>query len=136
ALQGVVAIGVGLAVAPLAFQMFSRAPGGGEMIDDFAPYMREAKIDSFRTDLDTIDAAHVETAALLAADPTIAERQPAVATFAREWPAIDDDMGSMLATMRSNIDHYDGIAALPPFALFPWFFVAPGVLLAGLGLWS
>lgn len=135
-LQGVVAIGVGLALAPLAFQMFSRAPGGGEMLDDFAPYMVEGKIDAFRADLDTIDAAHLETEALLAADPTLVDRQPAVAAFADGWPAIDDDMGSMLATMRDNIDGYDGVAALPPFALFPWFFVAPGLALAGLGVWS
>lgn len=121
------AVGVGLALAPVAFRMFERAPKGGDMIDGFQPYMNVEKIDEFRGDLATIGAAHAEL-------PSVDTQKPGIATFQREWPAINDDMGSMLATMRSDIGRYDGVAALPPFPLFPWFFVIPGLLTAGVAL--
>lgn len=130
---GVLVIGIGLALAPVAFQMFERAPRGGDMIDGFAPYMTTGRIEAFRADLATIGAAHTEARDRLDADR---ERFAAVAAFDERWPAIDDDMGSMLTTMERNIDNYDGVAALPPFPLFPWFFVIPGVLLAGSAGWS
>ncbi len=38
----------------------------------------------------------------------------------------------MIATMRDNIENFEAVAALPPFPLFPWFFVAPGVIVAGM----
>ena len=40
----------------------------------------------------------------------------------------------LIGAMSDNIPNYDAVAALPPFGLFPWFFVAPGVLLAGISL--
>jgi len=127
-----VAIGVGLALAPAVFQMFTRAPGGATMIEGFRPYMDSATIEGFQRDLATIDAAHAEAQALLAAEPAV--RAGSVRAFHTAWPAIDADMGSMLATMREDIEGYEGVAALPPFALFPWFFVAPGALLAAAGV--
>ena len=116
-------IGLLLAAAPVAFQMFSRAPRGGDMIDGFKPYMNVERIDRFRTDLSTIDAAHAQAIAVVAPSP-------AVQRFLTEWPAIDDDMRSMLTTMEHNIGNYRGVAALPPFVLFPWFFVIPGLAVA------
>ena len=127
------AIGLGLALAPVAFQMFTRAPGGGTMIKGFQPYMNVTTIDDFRHDLAVIDAAHQQSSALLAA-PNQTRRYPAVASFDNQWPSINDDMGSMLTTMRNNIDHYNGVAALPPFVLFPWFFVIPGLLIAAVAI--
>jgi hypothetical protein len=38
--------------------------------------------------------------------------------------------------MADNLDNFAAVDALPPFALFPWFFVIPGVLITGFGLWS
>jgi hypothetical protein len=135
-LRTIACIGIGLALAPLIFQMFTRAPGGGRMIDDFEPHMEATKIGGFVADLDTIDTAQSEAVALLANTPDGATRYPQVARFTDAWPAIDDDMSSMLTTMDRNIGNYRGVAALPPFALFPWFFVIPGVLLAGVAVWS
>lgn len=122
-------LGLALAAAPVAFQMFSRAPEGGQMITDFRPYMHEQKIDEFRGYLDEIDAASTEVSQHLGAspDPT---RWPALTVLSREWPTINGDMGDMLATMRANIERFRGISALPPFVLFPWFFVLPGVITA------
>lgn len=128
----ILALGLGLAAAPVAFQMFSRAPDGGRMIEDFRPYMTTAKIDEFRGYLDEIDAATTEISAHVAADP--ATPRPALITLERDWPTINGDMGDMLATMRSNIGRFRGISALPPFVLFPWFFVLPGVITAGCAL--
>jgi hypothetical protein len=121
-------IGVGLILAPVAFQMFERAPKGGHMISGFRPYMNDAKIDAFRTHLTTIGAARDDASQL--PPPRIGTGPTSV--FVRTWPAIDADMSSMLDTMQANIGHYRGVAALPPFPLFPWFFVIPGVLIVGI----
>lgn len=133
-LVAVAAIGVGLALAPVAFQMFERAPKGGDMIDGFGPYMDQAEIDEFRAHLSTIGAAQAELGPVLTDDarPQLA----AVASFDAQWSAIDADMRSMLDDMEANIGAYEGVAALPPFALFPWFFVLPGLLLAAGAVWA
>ena len=125
-------LGLGLALAPVAFQMFDRAPKGGDMIDEFQPYMTDEEIGEFRRHLSTIGAAQGEAARL----PADRLGDGAASRFVREWPAIDDDMGSMLRTMEDNIGRYDGVAALPPFPLFPWFFVIPGVLAAAVALFA
>src|SRR5205823_1998672 len=124
----VLAIGIGLVLAPVAFQMFTRAPEGGRMIEQFRPYMTTAKIDRFQGYLDEIGRADRETAGAVAAD----QRYGAVAELHRRWPGIDSDMSDMLATMRRDIGRYRGVAALPPFVLFPWFFVLPGLIIAAL----
>lgn len=131
------AIGVGLALAPVGFQMFTRAPKGGDMITSFAPYMKTAKIDSFSGFIADIRAANTESQAALAALPAD-ERAgyPGVTQLNDKWPGIDADMTDMLTTMRADIDNYDGVAALPPFPLFPWFFVLPGLMIAGVAGWS
>lgn len=40
----------------------------------------------------------------------------------------------MIGAMSDNVDNYQAVAALPPFPLFPWFFVLPGLLIVGLAL--
>ena len=40
-------------------------------------------------------------------------------------------MTPMIGAMSDNVDNYEAITSLPPFPLFPWFFVAPGLLIAG-----
>ena len=130
-------IGIALALTPVAFQMFTRAPKGGAMIDGFKPYMTTTRIERFEADLATIDHAHANAVALRAQFPqSSATRSPAINAFVDQWPAIDADMTSMLHTMQANIGHYNGVAALPPFVLFPWFFVLPGVIIAALAFRS
>ncbi|MEY2397011.1 MAG: hypothetical protein QOJ00_185, partial [Actinomycetota bacterium] len=130
------AIGLGLALAPVAFQMFTRAPKGGDMIESFKPYMRTQKIDSFKHFLGDISAANTESSAVLASAKPTAATFPGVTALNRDWPGINADMGDMLTTMRGDIPQFRGIAALPPFVLFPWFFVLPGVMIAGVAGWS
>lgn len=139
------AIGIGLALAPVMFQMFTRAPAGGDMIDDFAPYMTSGEIVQFEEYMRQIDAANTESAVLLrddldtfgAVDGSEVDTQlAAVVKLNDSWVSIDEDMSDLLARMDANLDNYSAVAALPPFDLFPWFFVLPGVIIAGLAAWS
>lgn len=129
------ALGAGLIAAPAVFSMFSRAPSGGEMIDDFTPYMTEEVIGGFADDLALIDRAVGDAAPAVAALPTEV-RTTYFGQLADAWPAIYDDMGGMLDTMGGNRSNFDAVAALPPFPLFPWFFVAPGAMAIGFALWG
>ena len=37
-------------------------------------------------------------------------------------------MAPMIGAMADNLGNYAAVKALPPFPLFPWFFVLPGLL--------
>ncbi|MGH9033618.1 MAG: hypothetical protein ACRDZV_15955, partial [Acidimicrobiia bacterium] len=137
----VLVVGLGLAAAPLAFQMFGRAPKGAVMLDEFRPFMTPARIHGFQSSMVEIDAAVAETDTELR--PFLARqagvdnaafdaRFPAFTGFADEWPGINEDMTDLLDRVEASIDNYEAVDALPPFTLFPWFFVAPGLLIAGL----
>lgn len=133
-------IGVGLMAAPAVFQMFERAPLGGDMIADFEPYMEQEKIDTFRGYMDLIDRAVAESAdlriAVVDGGSLTAEQYDTQFLFAKklsdEWVTINTDMTDLLDRMDANMDNYAAVAALPPFDLFPWFFVLPGAMVAGL----
>lgn len=137
AITGLV-IGLGLASAPAMFQMYDRAPQGGDMIDDFRPYMTQAKIDTFNGYMDTIGKAVGEVDALrtdmiarhAASADTFDTTYASVHTLATQWSAIDADMGDLLTRMDRNLDNYRAVAALPSFDLFPFFFVIPGGMMA------
>lgn len=141
----VLVLGLGLALAPVAFQMFDRAPKGGDMIDAFEPYMTPAKITQFegymaemraaRGEFDNQLRPELQTALGIDAAGVDARFVP-LASFDRQWPKLDADMSEMLVKMRRNIDNYKAVAALPPFPLFPWFFVIPGLMIAGLAAWG
>ncbi|MDH3754703.1 MAG: hypothetical protein OEU32_12590 [Acidimicrobiia bacterium] len=132
-------IGVGLIVAPFVFQMFTRAPEGASMIEDFRPYMTPDQVEEFRGYLVEIDAAEAETTQALR--PVLAEggvdydaTYPSAATLNSTWEAIDTDMTDLLDRMDANIDNFAAVDALPSFELFPWFFVLPGIILAVLAV--
>jgi hypothetical protein len=143
ALIVLIALGAGLALAPLVFGMFSRAPKGAVMLDEFRPFMTERRLNRFEGYMPEIDAAVRETDTRL--QPYLAERAgidrpqfdsrfATFTTFTRQWPAIDADMTDLLRRVHGNLDNYEAVDALPSFRLFPWFFVIPGVLTAGLAL--
>jgi hypothetical protein len=138
-----VVVGLGLAAAPAIFQMFTRAPLGGEMIDDFRPYMTQQRADTFRGYLALIDAAVAEANSELhpsivaggAIDDAGYRAQfPSVSTLEETWPAVNADMTDLVDTIDDNIANYEAVDALPPFLLFPWFFVLPGLMIAGVGI--
>ena len=67
---------------------------------------------------------HSSTTALTPTE--IAQRFPAVATLDTDWVHILNDMTPMIGAMSDNVTNYQALASLPPFPLFPWFFVDPG----------
>jgi hypothetical protein len=64
----------------------------------------------------------------------IATRYPAVTALDADWVHILNDMTPMIGVMSDSVTGYEAVASLPPFPLFPWFFVAPGLVVAGLAV--
>ncbi len=142
-LLAIVAIGVGLVAAPAIFQMFSRAPEGAVMIDEFRPFMTEEQVTLFTGYVSDIGAADEESRAVL--EPAIVgsgaldaaeydDQFGLLATLNDQWPAIDADMTDLLDRMDGNLGNFAAVDALPSFNLFPWFFVVPGLMVVGLGV--
>ena len=137
-------IGVGLVAAPFAFGMFSRAPKGAVMIDGFAPYMTTVRLDGYQRELSEINAGVRQTDTNVAAylnaagdDPRgFDAAHPGFASFATQWPVIDSKMTGLMDQVQGNLGNYQAVAALPSFTLFPWFFVIPGALIAGVAIVS
>lgn len=136
-----VLLGLGLVAAPAVFGMFRAAPLGGQMIDDFRPFMRQGALATLDDHLATIGAATAEVRetvlprleARTGTGPhALADRFPATADLVGEWPTIRSGMDTMLTDISANVDNFAAVDALPPFALFPWFFVVPGLLVVGL----
>lgn len=132
-------IGLGLMAAPAVFQMFTRAPMGGDMINDFRQYMTVEEVTKFEGYMSEIRLAEAESrevlrAGLVESDVlTEAEYDTQfilVSGFSNSWPAIDEDMSDLVETMSQNVDNFADVDALPPFPLFPWFFVLPGLFVA------
>jgi hypothetical protein len=132
-------VGLGMIVAPFVFQMFDRAPLGGDMIDDFEPYMTIEEVENFRGYLSEIDAANTESIeslrdALVRSGAVDASQYDvvlaSVANLNEQWPTVEADMTDLIDRMEANLDNYAAVAALPPFPMFPWFFVIPGAMIA------
>ena len=145
---GALIVGIGMIVAPFVFQMFERAPLGGDMIEDFEPYMTVEQVESFRGYLVEIDAANTESIdslrdALVTSGAVEASQYDtvlaSVVNLNEQWPTVDTDMTDLIDRMEANLDSYAAVAALPPFPMFPWFFVIPGVMIvaaAGVALYQ
>jgi len=132
-------IGLGLVAAPAVFQMFTRAPMGGDMIDDFRQYMTVEEVAKFEGYMAEIRLAEAESREVLRAglveSDVLSEAEYdtqfiLVSGFSNAWPAIDEDMSDLVETMSQNVDNFADVDALPPFPLFPWFFVLPGLFVA------
>jgi hypothetical protein len=142
----VVAIGIGLVAAPFVFQMFSRAPKGGEMMDDFTTIETRPRVQTMQGYFSTmaVGEGSIRLGIIPAlqreaglTDTQIADEFPSVAKLHDNWITIINEMTPMIGAMSDNVDNYQAIKALPPFPLFPFFFVLPGVIaavLAGLAL--
>jgi hypothetical protein len=132
-------VGVGLVAAPFAFGMFSKAPKGAVMIAGFKPYMTTARLNGYQRELAEINAGVRQTDTSAAAyldaaggDPGgFDAAHPGFAGFDQQWPTIDTTMTGLMDEVQGNLGNYRAVAALPSFKLFPWFFVIPGVLIAG-----
>ncbi len=132
----VVAIAVGLIAAPLAFGMWSRAPRGQTMVRALAAVETRSLVTQIQNDFGTIttgegslggelvpalEAHGLDTARIDAA-------LPAVAGLEGRWIGILQNLTPLIGVMSDNVANYQAVAALPPFGLFPWLFVIPGLV--------
>jgi hypothetical protein len=142
-LVALLVIGIGLALAPVGFQMFERGPKGAQMMDEFKPFMTDARLSGFQRDISDIDdAVHQANGRVVvrleghgtAAHKRFDDRFPGFAQFRDDWPPINADMSNLMSTIKANAGNYRAVAALPSFRIFPWFFVVPGIIVALLAL--
>jgi hypothetical protein len=134
-----VVLGVGLILAPVVFQMFQRAPKGGRMISAFRAIETTHNVEQIQGYFGTMAVGQgairlelvpaLEQAGL--STMQIQNTFPAVYTLDARWVPILNDMTPMIGAMSDNVANYQAIAALPPFPLFPYFFVLPGIFVAG-----
>jgi hypothetical protein len=135
-----VGLGVGLALAPVVFQMFQRAPKGGRMMSAFRTIETTSNVERIQGYFGSMAVG--QGAIRLELIPALTQKGltaaqidtefPAVATLDRQWVHILNDMTPMIGAMSDNVANYQAIAALPPFPLFPYFFVLPGLIVAGI----
>jgi hypothetical protein len=122
----VVAIGLALLALPFATAMWERAPKGERMMAAFTPYMKAERIARYERDVALLDKG------VRAARRYRHGRQQLTA-FTESWPAVHKRFRSLLDPIAANRANFEAVEALPSFRSFPWFFVAPGLLLIGLG---
>ena len=143
ALVALAVVGIGLALAPVGFQMFDRAPKGAEMMAEFKPFMTDARLSGFQRHIRNIDAAvHQANGRVVvaleghgpAAHKRFDTRFAGFAQFRNDWPPINTDMSGLMTKIKANAGNYRAMVALPDFRLFPWFFVIPGAIVALLAL--
>jgi hypothetical protein len=133
------AIGLALVIMPLGFGMFGKTPKGAVMIAGFKPYMTPARLNGYQSELHQINAGVRQTDTSVAtylngdvsSPKAFASTYPEFASFDQQWPAIDSKMTGLMSEVQRNLGNYRDVAALPSFRLFPWFFVIPGLLIAG-----
>lgn len=139
---GIVAAGIALALAPLGFQMFDRAPKGQRLIAAFRTLETRTTLTAVQNDFASLtigqgalDSELIPALTQRGLGPDQIDRAlPSVTALSHSWVRILGDLTPMLGVMSDNIAHYQAAAALPPFALFPWLFVIPGLLALGLVL--
>jgi hypothetical protein len=143
ALVALLVLGIGLALAPVGFRMFERGPKGAQMMDEFAPFMTDARLSGFQRHIRDIDAAvHQANGRVVvaleghgaAAHERFDRRFAGFAQFRGDWPPINADMSALMTKIKANAGNYRAMVALPDFQLFPWFFVVPGAIVALLAL--
>jgi hypothetical protein len=131
-----VVLGIGLAIAPLAFGMWTRAPKGAEMLSAFRTVETRGLVTKVQNDFATITTGEgalsgelvpaLEARGLSSAQ--IDRALPALATLEGRWIAILQDLTPLLGVMSNQVADYHAVAALPSFDVFPWVFVVAGLL--------
>jgi hypothetical protein len=131
-------MGMGLIAAPFIFQMMggeNRAFEGNSMIDDFKPIMTNERVGAVQGYFPVIALAEgqIRNELLpLAKAQSPDATPPVIGQFSQQWPGISSEFAQFLGVMSDNLDNFAAVKALPPFALFPFFFIVPGLLVAGL----
>ncbi|HZI38721.1 MAG TPA: hypothetical protein VFF24_10480, partial [Acidimicrobiia bacterium] len=138
--KALVVMGVGLIAAPFIFQMMggeNRAFQGADMISDFKPIMTAERVTSVQNYFPVIGLAEGQLRNQLmplARSQADAPSTPAIDEFSKAWPEIGNELAQFLGAMSDNLDNFAKVKALPPFSLFPFFFILPGLMVAGFAL--
>lgn len=140
--RAALALGVGLVLAPVVFQMFTRAPQGGRMVAAFQTLQTRETVQTIQGHFGTVavgqGAIRTELVPRLKArgwsDARLERELPASMRLQERWTAILNNLTPMIGVMSDNVGTYAAVAALPPFTLFPWLFVVPGLLVIALAL--
>src|SRR3954453_12025983 len=107
ALVALLVIGIGLALALVAFKMFDRAPKGAQMMVEFKPFMTDARLSGFQRHIADIQAGVRESDGPVAralegtgpaAHARYDRRFPGFAEFRDDWGPIHADMTQLLDT--------------------------------------
>lgn len=131
----VAAIGVLLIAAPFAWGMFEKAPQGARMMGAFTSIETTANVARMQGYFSTM--ATGQGAIRLTMAPELSRAgvaHPAADRLDANWIHVLNDMTPMIGAMSDNVDNYRAVSSLPSFALFPWFFLLPGLLLLALAL--
>jgi multisubunit Na+/H+ antiporter MnhG subunit len=136
----IVALAIGLIIAPLAFGMWARAPRGATMVSAFRTVETRGLVTKIQNDFDTITIGEGALSGELV--PALEEHGlstaqidralPAVAALENRWIGILQNLTPMIGVMSDNVTNYQAVAALPAFGLFPWLFLIPGLLVLAL----
>lgn len=143
----VLAVGTAMVLLPTVTGMWVRAPQGGHMISTFRPMLTKQNVALFTDDymqtlalgfgnvpgaMDTASQAlthkplsYPAAASYLASQPSLAD----LSYLQRNFASIAVPFTAMLAVMNTDRPAFHFVAGLPPFALFPYFFVLPGLIL-------
>jgi hypothetical protein len=138
--KALVVMGIGLIAAPFIFQMMggeNRAFQGADMINDFKPIMTSKRVTTVQNYFPVIGLAEGQLrnqlVPLAKAQPN-SPATPVIDQFSKTWPEIGSEFAQFLGAMNDNLDNFAKVKALPPFSLFPFFFILPGLMVAGLAL--
>ena len=138
--KALVVMGVGLIAAPFIFQMMggeNRAFQGADMINDFKPIMTTQRVTSVQNYFPVIGLAEGQLRNQLeplAKTQPNSPSTPVIDQFSKTWPEIGNEFAQFLGAMSDNLDNFAKVKALPPFSLFPFFFILPGLMVAGFAL--
>lgn len=144
----ILVVGVGLVAAPEVFNMWVRAPRGAQMLDGFSSIMSAKNVPviagygrdvlgGFGSAPQIVqEAAHhfsggrVTLTYQQAAD-FLAHRQGlgGLAYMQQQLPTLGPPFSTLLSILNKDQPYFAGMLGLPNFALFPFFFVIPGLLI-------
>ncbi len=135
-------VGVGLIISPILFQMYTRAPKGADMVQDFKKIENRDTVIAVQGHFSTITlgngAIDNELRPKLRAegltDKQIQQQLPGMTKLSERWGQVLNNMTPMIAVMSDNVGNYAAVAALPSFTNFIWLFLLPGLLAVGLVL--
>ena len=135
ALVALLVLGIGLALAPLAFQMFERGPEGRaddgrvQAVHDgcaaerlSAPHQRHRRRGAARPTA----AWSCSRATAPAAHKRFDERFPGFAQFREDWPPINDDMTDLMDKIQANVGNYEAIVGAAELRALPVVLRDPG----------